>query len=155
MVMSEELHSSENQRRCADRRQRRVSFVLHERRSGFDRREAGGASGGLTCVLAGLRDRPATLWVLLVAVNVLNMADFLLTLNVLAGGGGEANPILRPLFEASPIYAGLFKFAVVFIVTLIVWRCRRFRRALEAALIMAGVFAVVFFYHIFGLLAYY
>jgi hypothetical protein len=153
--MRQEVHSTEKERRGADRRQRRVSLVLHERRSGFDRREAGGANGGLTCVLSGLRDRPGTLWVLLFAVNILNLADFLLTLNVLALGGGEANPVLRALFAASPAYAGLFKFSAVLIVTLIVWRCRRFRRALEAALIMVGVFAVVFFYHVFGLLAYY
>jgi hypothetical protein len=149
------MHFNENERRRTDRRQRRVSFVLHERRSGFDRREPGGAGGGLACVLAGLRDRPGTLWVLLVTVNILNLADFFLTLNVLAAGGGEANPILRPLFEASPVYAGLFKFLTVFIVTLIVWRCRRFRRALEAALIMVGVFAVVFLYHILGLVAFF
>ena len=41
-------------------------------------------------------------FVLLLAVNVLNLADFLLTLNVLAHGGGEANPILRSLFALRP-----------------------------------------------------
>lgn len=132
--------------------------MLRERRSGFDRRKAGGRGvlkgGSLTCLLLNLRERPGVLWVMLVTVNILNLADFLLTLNVLATGGGEANPILRPLFDANPIYAGLFKFAAVLIVTLVVWHFRRFRRALEASLIMLGVFAVVFFYHIFGLLAY-
>ncbi len=112
------------------------------------------AGSSLSCVVAGLRDRPGTLWVLLVTVNVLNVADFVLTLNALAAGGGEANPIMRPLFAASPVYAGLFKFVAILAVTLIVWQCRRFRRALEAALIMVGIFTVVFFYHIFGLLAY-
>ena len=31
------------------------------------------------------------------------------------------------------------------------WRCRRYRSALQAALIVLGVFALVFFYHIFGI----
>ena len=127
------MHSNKNERRCNDRRQRRVSFVLHERRSGFDRRSNGRESGvdsAFTCVLKGIRDRPGVLWVLLVTVNLLNLADFLLTLNVLAAGGGEANPILRPLFDANPAYAGVFKFAAVLAVSLVVWRCRRFRRAL-------------------------
>jgi len=146
----------ENDRRITDRRKRRVSFVLHERRTGFDRRvsTSGGGAAGLTAVLLGLRDRPGMLWVMLATVNALNVADFLLTLNVLAMGGGEANPILASLFSADPLYAGIFKVLVVLAVTLLVWRCRRFRRALEATLIMLGVFTLVFFYHIVGLLAY-
>jgi len=103
--------------------------------------------------LVGLRDRPGTLGILLFTVNALNLTDFLLTLNVLAMGGGEANPIMRSLFALDPLYAGIFKLAAVFVTTLVVWRCRRFRSALQAALVMVAVFAIVFFYHIFGLVA--
>jgi len=151
------MHQYENERRTGDRRRRRVSLVLRERRSGFDRRMRPGAAGTaptLTGVLLTVRDRPGILWIILVSVNALNLADFFLTLNVLALGGGEANPLLAQLFAADPLYAGLFKFAVVLLVTLAVWRCRRFRRALEAAFIMLGVFTVVFFYHICGLVLY-
>ncbi len=155
--MGEVLHQYENERRAGDRRVRRVSLVLHERRSGFDRRARPGNRGtvpGLTGVLLAVRDRPGILWIILVSVNALNLADFLLTLNILALGGGEANPLLAHLFAADPFYAGLFKFTVVLLVTLAVWRCRRFRRALEASFIMLGVFTVVFFYHIYGLVLY-
>jgi hypothetical protein len=154
--MSAEIDSQSKERRESDRRRRRVSLVLHERRSGFDRRErvsAGPAGAAFAGVLTGLRERPGTLWVLLVTVNALNLADFALTLNVLVSGGGEANPIMRSLFSVDPAYAGLFKIVAVLLATVLVWRCRRFRSALEAAVIMVAVFAVVFVYHIVGLAA--
>jgi hypothetical protein len=146
-----------NERRAGDRRRRRFSLVLHERRSGFDRRgpvRAGSATAVLENTLVGLRFRPGTLWAMLAMVNALNLADFALTLKVLAAGGGEVNPIMRSLFALNPAYAGVFKVMAVLLTTLLVWRCRRFRRALEAALVMMAVFAVVFFYHIYGLVAF-
>ena len=105
-------------------------------------------------VLTGLRDRPATLRVILLTVNMLNLADFLLTVNVLAMGGGEANPIMRSLFELNPAYAGLFKIAAVLATSLVIWRLRRFRSALEVALVMLVVFMGVFFYHILGMVVF-
>lgn len=144
------------EQRMADRRCRRWNFVLRERRSGFDRRcltDAGPLAGGLESTLVGLRDRPRVLWVVLTVVNVLNIADFALTLNVLASGGGEANPIMRSLFDMSPVWAGAFKLVAVLLATVLVWRCRRFRSALVAALLMLVVFAAVLFYHIVGLAA--
>ena len=104
-------------------------------------------------VIVGLRDRRSTLWVVLAAVNLLNIADFAFTLNVLALGGGEANPLMRSLFEAGPVYAGTFKLVAVLVTTWLIWRFRRFRRALEAALVMVAIFSAVFFYHLFGLAA--
>jgi hypothetical protein len=91
---------------------------------------------------------------MLFAVNALNLADFLLTLNVLAGGGGEANPILRSLFELDPLYAGIFKVVAVFFTSWLAWRCRRYRSGLEASLILLAVFSAVICYHIFGLVVY-
>ena len=99
-----------------------------------------------------MRDRPRLLFVLLLGVNVLNLADFLLTLNVLARGGGEANPILRSLFAMDPLYAGGFKLVAVLLTCWLAWRCRRFRSGLEAAVIMLVLFTVVICYHIFGLI---
>jgi hypothetical protein len=91
---------------------------------------------------------------MLLVVNALNLADFLLTLNVLGDGGGEANPILRSLFEVDPLYAGMFKVVAVMLTSWLAWRCRRFRSGLEAALIMLAVFGLVICYHIYGLIAY-
>jgi len=144
-------------RRQKDRRKRRFSFVIRERRSGFDRREREGASRAsieYARALLALRDRPRLLFSLLVVVNILNLADFLLTLKVLAAGGGEANPILRSLFAMDPLYAGLFKLVAVLLTSWLAWRCRRFRSGLEAAVIMLAVFTAVICYHIFGLIAY-
>jgi hypothetical protein len=91
--------------------------------------------------------------VVLLVVNLLNVADFWLTLRVLGNGGGEANPIMRSLFEASPVWAGLFKTAAIALTSLLVWRCRRYRLALAAALTMLAIFTAVAFYHILGLAA--
>ena len=88
-------------------------------------------------------------------VNALNLADFFLTMNVLAKGGGEANPVLRSLFALDPLYAGIFKVLAVFFLSWLVWRCRRYRSGLEVSLIMLAVFFGVICYHIFGLVAYY
>lgn len=131
--------------------------MLRERRSGFDRRgrqDAGRLSLAFERVLLNLRDRPHVVLAVLLLVNTLNLADFLLTLNVLAQGGGEANPILRSLFALDPLYAGLFKMIAVFITSWLVWRCRRYRSGLLGSLILLTVFSGVILYHIFGLVAY-
>lgn len=157
-VAAGESCSVPRERRRGDRRQRRFSFVLHERRSGFDRRapgpEARRSSALYRQLLLGLRDRPRLLVLMLLLVNVLNLADFFLTLNVLGKGGREVNPILRPLFDADPLYAAGFKVVAVLLTTLVVWRCRRFRSGLEAALLMVAVFGAVLLYHMYGLLVF-
>jgi hypothetical protein len=144
-------------RRGQDRRQRRLSFVLRERRTGFDRRRrenAGRISVAVDDALLALRARPRVIFAILAVVNALNLADFLLTLRVLADGGGEANPILRSLFALDPLYAGIFKIVAVFITSWLAWRCRRFRSGLQSSLILLAVFAAVICYHLFGLIAY-
>lgn len=104
--------------------------------------------------LLTLRDNPVVLRVLLVVVNVLNLIDFGLTLNALALGAGEANPLMATLLDANPVWAGIFKTAAVLVATAIVWECRRYRKALIAAVFMVLVFAGVFVYHIVGLTFY-
>jgi hypothetical protein len=156
--MEEEAAFRENlERRRGERRQRRFSLVLRERRSGFDRRGRVGASRlsvAFERTLLGLRDNPRLLAGLLAAVNVLNLADFLLTMNALATGGGEVNPILRSLLSIDPVYAGTFKLLAVGFTSWLVWRCRRFRSGLQAAVLMLAVFAGVLCYHIYGLVVY-
>ena len=144
-------------RRAGDRRRCRSGFVLREKRTGFDRRSS--SSGGAVAAvfnqaLVGLRDRPRLLRVLLLVVNALNMADFVLTLRVLDRGGSEANPLMNSLFALSPVWAGLFKIAAVLLVSLVLWRCRCFRGALTAVLVVLAVLAVVILYHICGLAAF-
>ncbi len=146
------------ERREVDRRQNRVSFAWPERRSGFDRRgpapDANRASVAFEGILTGLRDRPATVRVMLVAINMLNLADFVLTINVLNTGGGEANPIMRSLFALNPVYAGIFKILAIFLISLVIWRFRRYRSALEISLVVLAVFMGVFFYHVLGMVAF-
>lgn len=154
--MEKGLSSEWADQRVSERRCRRRGFVLHERRTGFDRRclsGSGALAGTFQQTLLGLRDRPGALWVVLAVVNVLNIADFVLTLNVLASGGAEANPIMRSLFDLGPVWAGAFKLAAVLLATVLVWRCRRYRLALVAALVMALIFTAVLFYHVVGLAA--
>ena len=146
------------ERRQVDRRQNRVSFVWPERRSGFDRRgpapNANRATVAFEGILTGLRDRPATVRVMLVAINMLNLADFVMTINVLSMGGGEANPIMRSLFALNPVYAGIFKIVAIFLISLVIWRFRRYRSALEISLVILTVFLGVFFYHVLGMVAF-
>jgi hypothetical protein len=98
-----------------------------------------------------LRDRPRALQLLLAAANILNVADFSLTLNVLDSGGREANPVMRPLLAMSPLWAGTFKVVTVLAASLLVWESRRYRKALIAGLFMLVVFACLFVYDMFGL----
>jgi hypothetical protein len=98
--------------------------------------------------LIALRDRPKALQLLLVGVNLLNLADFSVTLRVLDSGGREANPILRPLLVLSPIWAGIFKLVAVLAASLLVWENRRYRKALIAALCVVLVFAGLVAYDI-------
>jgi hypothetical protein len=145
-------------RRSNDRRQRRISIVLRERRSGFDRRgrEYGGrVSIAYERLLLRLRARPRVVLAILLLVNALNLADFLLTMNVLARGGGEANPIMRSLFAMDPLYAGIFKMVAVFIVSILAWHCRRYRSGLQVSLILLVLFSAVICYHIVGLVAFF
>lgn len=107
--------------------------------------------GVLKRTLIALRDRPRSLRLLLVLANVLNVADFSLTLRVLESGGREANPVLRPLLATSPLLAGIFKLVLVLAASLLVWENRRYRKALIAGLCMLLVFAFLFVYDILGL----
>lgn len=107
--------------------------------------------GVLRRTLFALRDRPRALRLLLVAVNVLNVADFALTLGVLHSGGREANPVMRSLLALSPLWAGVFKLVAVLAASLLVWQNRYYRKALIAGLCMLVVFAALFVYDVFGL----
>lgn len=142
------------ERRTTDRRRHRSRFVLNERRKGFDRRR-GDSFCPLTNtfgqMLLRMRDRPRLLAGLLLMVNLLNLADFVLTLVALQQGGAENNPVMRSLFAANPVLAGLFKIGTILAVSLILWRWRSFRDALQAVLVVLVTFTLVIVYHMGGL----
>jgi hypothetical protein len=139
-----------DRRQGGDRRRRR-RYRFRDRRSGFDRRVNGVKMGVLKRTLFALRDQPRALVRLLAAVNLLNVADFVLTLVALDSGGREANPVLRPLLALSPLWAGIFKLVAVLAATLIVWESRYYRKALIAGLCMLVVFCALLAYHVFAL----
>ena len=136
-----------DRRQGGDRRRRR-KYRFYDRRSGFDRRVSGVKQGVLRRTLMALRDRPKALQLLLVGVNLLNLADFSVTLRVLESGGREANPILRPLLALSPLWAGIFKLVAVLAATMLVWENRRYRKALIVALCMVVAFSGLVMYDI-------
>lgn len=98
--------------------------------------------------LYSLRDKPKALAGILVGANVLNVADFLLTLFALEAGSSEANPILRPLLAIDPLWAGLFKLVVVGAASLLVWKNRYYRQALVVGVLMGVVFGGLIVYHV-------
>jgi len=102
--------------------------------------------------LVYLRDRPVSLLVVLIAANAFNLPDFLMTLHALSSGAAEANPLLRGLFNASPWAAGLFKLVLVAALSVLIWRCRRFRLLLLTGAALLGAFVLVFVYQVYGLL---
>ncbi len=146
------LDSPSSDRRADDRRCRR-EYVFRDKRSGFDRRRVAmpGVRGFAYQALVHLRDNPRTLQVLLVVTNVLNLADFALTMNALANGASEANPVMASLFKLGPAWAGVFKAVAVLVATALVWECRRYRKALAASIGMLLVFTGIFIYHMIGL----
>jgi hypothetical protein len=120
--------------------------VLTDRRTGFDRRREYPVTGRL-------RDRPALLAGVLVAVNLLSAADFFLTQAELqAGIAIEGNPLLAALFEGGPLSAWLFKTTVVLAVTLVIWHQRHRRPILLVALAAFGIYLAVIGYHVAGIM---
>ncbi len=90
------------ERRGRDRRVVHRSLYYPERRTGFDRRMP-------SRVTAVLRDRPVVLLSVLIAINLLSIADWLLTMRVLEVGAAEGNPVLAAMISTSPTAAFTFK----------------------------------------------
>jgi hypothetical protein len=141
------------QERGSDRRRSR-RFVVHERRSGFERRtprrysSLGAAYEGS---LVYLRDHPGALVVLLVLANVLSLFDFLLTLVSLRLGFAESNPVMDYFFRGSVAQAGIVKCGLVAVVALALWSLRRYRAALVTAVFLAGLYVAIVLYEVAAL----
>jgi len=132
------------QERVAERRASRAAFRYPERRTGFDRRRPSDP-------LRMLLEQPFLLVGILLALNVLSAADWLLTTYALSHGAVEANTVLSALIGASPLAAGMFKAAMTLLVTGLIWRARRFRLVLATAAGATVLYAVLIVYHVAGL----
>lgn len=132
-----------------DRRRRRVSLRYPERRSGFDQRECDG--GWLRCAweraIHEYHHNRFTFLVVLATIVVFNYLDLLLTLRALDQGAFEANPVMAWLFEMNPINAAVFKLGVVGGAAVVLLALSRFRRALEASILLLVGFTTVVGYH--------
>ena len=138
--------------RGADRRETR-RFVVHERRSGFERRTRHRAAWvvGFEAFLAYFRDHPGALITLLVLANALSALDLVLTLILLRMGVVEGNPVMRYLFQGGPMHVTFVKCGLIAAASLAIWTLRRYRAAIEVALLLAGLYGAVVMYEIAGL----
>lgn len=127
--------------RSGERRQAPGRFRIVERRSGFDRR-------GDRSALLVLRDNPMLLLILLVTLNVLSAVDWAFTVHALQLGAVEGNLLLSGLIEVNPAAAATFKAVVILLVSLVVWRARRYRLVLATSVVAVTVFALLVPYHI-------
>ena len=134
--------------RSSERRTSRQSFILRERRTGFDRRASG--TGPLEAGLLELRDSTPGLIVLLASVNVLNLLDQLATTRALSAGFSEGNPVMAALIANDPGMAAVVKIGAVLAVTSAVWMLRRYRAILRSAVIMFLLYAAVMLVHYYG-----
>ena len=93
------------------------------------------------------RDNRTTFLLVLATIIVFNYVDYLLTVRVLRAGGAELNPIMAQLFEISPVAAAVAKMGTVGAAVLVLMLLRRYRRTLEASLILLLTFTALMFYH--------
>jgi len=141
---------ADTERRGTDRRRRR-RFVVRERRSGFDRRGPSSSVVGAAFdrMLRAMADNDRILLLVLAHLAVLNVLDLVFTRRALGLGAVEANPIMAVLFASGPVVAALMKLEMVVIGGFVLWKLRRYRRALEFATFATAGYAVLFGYHLF------
>jgi hypothetical protein len=89
---------------------------------------------------------------LLIGLWLLNVADLLLTKYALwLGFATESNDVMRYFLRVGTLTASVFKVGIVTIGALVLWRLRRYRAAMFAAVLLAGIFAAVVAYQVFWL----
>ena len=128
---------------------RRSRFYFPERRSGFDRRlvDRPGWRGMWDAGMRSYRDNQTSFLLVLATIIVFNYVDYLLTVRVLRAGGAELNPVMARLFEISPVVAAAAKMGTVGAAVLVLMLLRRYRRTLEASLVLLLAFTALMFYH--------
>lgn len=126
-----------------DRRKKKLYFSLQERRSGFERR-----LGEQTILdhVAGFFLNTQAFIGLLILINLLNLADYFLTMKLLFIDGVEANPLMAMLFSLNPLFALLVKVFFVAVVCLMFWRYRKFRLVLLSAVFAFVLFVLLIIY---------
>jgi len=133
--------------RVTARRNSGSNFKYPEKRTGFDRRIQ--RKSHFSRILVSLANHRRAFISILIAVNVLSVLDFLLTMNLLnLGTIAEANPIMADLIVLNPIVAFLYKTSLVLSVTLIFWRFRRYRSVILATSSALVLFSVLIFYQL-------
>jgi hypothetical protein len=135
---------SASEQRATERRVHVTPLRYPELRTGFDRRRR-------SPVLEFLRDNQRVLIAMLVALNLLSLADWALTVNALTVGASEGNVVLAALMQQNMLLAGVFKFSVMLGVSLLVWRARSYRLVLATLVGALGLYLAVIVYHVSGL----
>lgn len=97
----------------------------------------------------------ATLLWILVELWALNVADLLLTrYSLWLGFAKESNGVMDYFFRAGTLESTAFKVGIVTVGTLLLWRLRRYRVTLFAAVLLTGVFAAVVVYQALWILSF-
>jgi hypothetical protein len=85
---------------------------------------------------------------------LLNVADLALTRYAMwLGFATESNGVMSFFFRSGTVPATAFKVGMVTLGALLLWRLRRYRAALGAAALLAGVFAAVVVYEVLWVLS--
>lgn len=141
------------ERRKKDRRQRKIFFFYPERRTGFDRRKKFSSSKVSVVyeeLIYFLKDNSRIFLIILVFLNVLNLADYIFTLGWLSLGLQEMNPIMNLVFDTNPYYAGFFKISMGVLISLIIWRFRNYRMIIELGIAALFLYLMLYLYHLLG-----
>lgn len=91
----------------------------------------------------------AVLFWALVELWVLNVCDFALTKYAMwLGFASESNSVMVYFFRTGDVAAGVFKIGIVSLGCLLLWRLKRYRTALVAAVTLAIIFAALITYEV-------
>lgn len=94
------------------------------------------------------------LLLVLAELCLLNVADFALTwYGMWLGFATESNGVMDFFFRQSDVAAAVFKLGIVTVGAVALWLLRRYRAALLAGVLLAGVFAAVVVYQALWILS--
>jgi hypothetical protein len=94
------------------------------------------------------------LLLLLIELWLLNVADLVLTkYGIWLGFATESNGVMSFLLRAGTVPTIAFKVGIVTVGALLLWRLRRHRAALFAAVLLTGVLAAVVVYQVFWIVS--
>jgi len=82
------------------------------------------------------------------SIVALNVADMAFTFRALDRGLQEVNPVMAGLLEAGHGVAAFVKIGISVVFAAAGWSFRRYRRVIEAALIVVGLMTLVVLYHV-------